>query len=103
MSKRCRVLCDTPEGVRQCELDLPDEATIAIALESARLKLGESVVDWQRVSTGIYGRVRSRSYVPADGDRIELYRELRIEPRAARRARASASARCASNPSSRRR
>ena len=85
MSKRCQVLCDTPEGVLRCELELADEATIAIALEAARLKLGEAAADWQCAVTGIYGRIYPRTHVPIDGDRIEVYRALRIDPRAARR------------------
>ena len=90
MSKRCRVLCDTPQGVRQCELELAEEATIATALEAARERFGEGAVDWQRVATGIHGRIQERSFIPADGDRIELYRELCLDPRAARRARMAA-------------
>jgi putative ubiquitin-RnfH superfamily antitoxin RatB of RatAB toxin-antitoxin module len=34
--------------------------------------------------------VYSREHVPADGDRIELYRALKIDPRSSRRARARA-------------
>jgi len=92
VSKRCQVLCDTPRGVLRCELELPDEATIAIALEAARLRLGEGAADWQGAVTGIYGRIYARTHVPIDGDRIEVYRALRIDPRAARRARAAAAA-----------
>jgi putative ubiquitin-RnfH superfamily antitoxin RatB of RatAB toxin-antitoxin module len=90
MSKHCRVACDTPAGVLQCELELPDEATIAVALEAARSKLGEAAADWQCAVTGIYGRIYPRTHVPIDGDRIELYRALRIDPRTARQARAAA-------------
>jgi putative ubiquitin-RnfH superfamily antitoxin RatB of RatAB toxin-antitoxin module len=92
MSKHCQVLCDTPEGVLRCELELPDEATIAVALEAARTTLGEAAADWQCAVTGIYGRIYPRTHVPIDGDRIELYRALRIDPREARRARAAAAA-----------
>jgi putative ubiquitin-RnfH superfamily antitoxin RatB of RatAB toxin-antitoxin module len=90
MSKHCQVLCDAPGGVLQCELELPDAATIGVALEAARLQLGEAAADWQCAVTGIYGRIYPRTHVPIDGDRIEVYRALRIDPRAARRARAAA-------------
>jgi putative ubiquitin-RnfH superfamily antitoxin RatB of RatAB toxin-antitoxin module len=89
MSKRCRVVCDTPSGVLECELELADEASIAAALEAARFRLGETTADWQQAPTGIFGRLQAREYVPADGDRIELYRALKIEPREARRVRAA--------------
>jgi putative ubiquitin-RnfH superfamily antitoxin RatB of RatAB toxin-antitoxin module len=87
MSKHCRLVCDTPAGIRECELTLPDEADIGAAIESARQQLGPDAAPWQTAVTGIFGSVRDRSHVPADGDRIELYRELLIDPRRARRDR----------------
>jgi putative ubiquitin-RnfH superfamily antitoxin RatB of RatAB toxin-antitoxin module len=93
MSKNCSVVCDTPAGILLCELELPDEATIAQALVAARLQLGDAAVDWEYAVTGIHGRVHDRTHVLADGDRIELYRPLRIDARASRRARAEQSAR----------
>ena len=88
MSKRCSVACDTTSGILLCELDLADDATIAVALEAAQRALGDVAADWERAAVGIYGVLRGRDFVPADGDRIELYRPLRIDPRASRRARA---------------
>jgi putative ubiquitin-RnfH superfamily antitoxin RatB of RatAB toxin-antitoxin module len=98
MSKRCSVACDTPGGILLCELDLPDEATIAVALGEARQVLGEAAADWEQAATGIYGRVYARSHIPADGDRIELYRPLKLDPRAKRRARAAQSKQSARTP-----
>jgi len=89
MRKSCDVVCDTPDGVRECTLHLPAEATIAAALEAARPLLGEAAADWAAAATGIFGRVCPREYVPADGDRIEIYRSLLVDPRSSRRARAA--------------
>jgi uncharacterized protein len=97
MSKRCSVACDTPAGILLCELDLPDDATIAVALRAARRVLGDSAADWEHAVTGIYGRVYARAHIPADGDRIELYRRLKVDPRAKRRARAARAARAKPN------
>jgi uncharacterized protein len=88
MTKCCQVVCDTPQGIRECLLELPARANIAEALEAARLVLGEAA-DWDSATTGIYGRVYARHHVPADGDRIELYRALQVDPRSSRRARAA--------------
>jgi putative ubiquitin-RnfH superfamily antitoxin RatB of RatAB toxin-antitoxin module len=88
MSKWCRIVCDTRQGIRECLLELPAEATIAEALEAARLVLGEAA-DWDSAATGIYGREYARQHVPSDGDRIELYRTLQLDPRSSRRARAA--------------
>lgn len=86
MSKRCRLLCDTEAGVLSCELELSEEATIGEALAVAEAQLG-AVADWKAAPTGVFGEPHARDYVPADGDRIELYRTLQIDPRARRRAR----------------
>jgi len=93
MTKRCRLVCDTPTGIRECQLTLPDAADIAAAIEAAQKVLGEDAAAWQTAVVGIFGSVRERSHVPADGDRIELYRELLLDPRRARRDRAARGAR----------
>jgi len=93
MSKRCSVACDTAAGILLCELELADDATIAMALDAARLELGDAVADWAHAATGIYGRALGREHIPYDGDRIELYRSIKLDPRAKRRARAAQAAR----------
>jgi len=92
MLKRVRVLCDTPQGWVDCALELPQSATIAEALEAAQVLLGRAELAAPDAATGIFGRVRPRSYVPGDGDRIELYRPLAADPRSRRRDRASRAA-----------
>ncbi len=91
MSKRCRVTCDTERGICECELEVPDAATIATVLEAARPLLGDAAVAWNSATVGVFGRVRDRQFVPADGDRIEVYRALQIDPRQSRRERAARS------------
>ena len=65
---------------------LPAEASIAEAIEVARRQAPDVDVPWDSAPVGIFGEPRSRADVPADGDRIELYRPLRDDPRARRRA-----------------
>ena len=67
---------------------MPDDATIEAALIAARAVLGAEVTDWQQVTTGIYGRISPRSYQWEEGDRIEIYRALQVDPRLRRRQRA---------------
>jgi hypothetical protein len=77
-------------------VDLPNRATIADALEmarglaaaavataAARLKVDE--VPWDTAPVGVFGEPRDRSDVPSNGDRIEIYRPLRSDPRQRRR------------------
>jgi len=91
--KRCTLVCDTAAGVLACDLELPEEATIGAALQAARAKLADATVDWEHVATGVYGTVLGRSHVWSDGDRVEVYRALQLDPRARRRQRAAKSAR----------
>ena len=81
--------CDTAAGILLCDLQLPDEATIDDALRSARTVLGEQAVNWDQAPTGIYGKIVSRPHRWGNGDRIELYRPLQLDPRAKRRERAA--------------
>jgi putative ubiquitin-RnfH superfamily antitoxin RatB of RatAB toxin-antitoxin module len=95
MAKRCSVACDTAAGILLCELELPDSATIAVALDAARRELGDAAADWLHAPAGIYGRAVAREHIPSDGDRIELYRPLQVDPRVKRRLRAAQAARAA--------
>ena len=90
MSKHCSLVCDTTQGLIGCELCLPDAATLADALAAARQVLGAQMPE--ATAVGIYGELRTLAHVPADGDRIEVYRLLPADPRTARRARVSRAA-----------
>ena len=84
-TKRCLLAVDTEEGVRLCELELPRAASVAEAIAAARSLLGESWIDWSAPLAGLWGRRCALSEIPADGDRIEIYRPLTTEPRERRR------------------
>jgi putative ubiquitin-RnfH superfamily antitoxin RatB of RatAB toxin-antitoxin module len=69
-------------------LELPLSATIAEAIAAARALAGaaeSSGVPWGTAAVGVFGEPRARAEVFADGDRIELYRELARDPRERRR------------------
>jgi uncharacterized protein len=97
-TKRCVVAYATREHQYLWTVDLAEGATIADALEvarglaaatlttaDARLELDE--VPWDTAPVGIFGEPRDRAEVPGDGDRIEIYRPLRSDPRQRRRDR----------------
>lgn len=65
---------------------LPAEANIGDAIAVARRQAQDADVPWDSAPVGIFGEVRSRADLPADGDRIELYRPLPDDPKARRRA-----------------
>jgi putative ubiquitin-RnfH superfamily antitoxin RatB of RatAB toxin-antitoxin module len=89
--KRCGVVYDSATGVRQCEVELPDEATIEAALQVAKSIFVTVDPDWEHAAAGVYGRVLGCAHVWDDGDRIEVYRSLQLDPRARRRQRAAKS------------
>jgi putative ubiquitin-RnfH superfamily antitoxin RatB of RatAB toxin-antitoxin module len=79
-------------------VDLPQGATIADALEVARGLAATTrttpgthheieEVPWDTAPVGVFGEARDRQDVPGDGDRIEIYRPLRSDPRQRRRER----------------
>jgi uncharacterized protein len=63
-------------------------ATVADALARARIDPDYGAVDWDRAAVGIFGVPAARQRGLRDGDRIEIYRALAVDPKAARRARA---------------
>ncbi len=67
------------------QLRLPAGASLAQALAAASAQTGQVFADTQ--DAGIWGRLRSRSQLLADGDRVELYQPLKVDPKKARRER----------------
>ena len=73
-------------------VELPPGATVADALAAARRAAERDAVHlghelWDAGPVGVFGEPRARSARCEDGDRIELYRPLRADPRARRRER----------------
>jgi putative ubiquitin-RnfH superfamily antitoxin RatB of RatAB toxin-antitoxin module len=63
------------------------------AADALRLAAGDTDfagVDLAGANIGIFGKVISRDQVLQEGDRLEIYRPLAADPKAARRARAEA-------------
>jgi hypothetical protein len=71
-------------------VELPKGARIADALAAARLQASAELaaqVPWDSAPVGIFGELRTRGDRCAEGDRIEIYRPLRRDPREGRRER----------------
>jgi putative ubiquitin-RnfH superfamily antitoxin RatB of RatAB toxin-antitoxin module len=97
-TKRCVVAYATREHQYLWTVDLPEGATIAEALEVARGLAAVTLttpgtrreleeLPWDSAPVGIFGESHDRADVPGDGDRIEIYRPLRSDPRQRRRER----------------
>lgn len=73
------------------EADLHRGATVADALAHVERSEGFAVLDLAHVPVGVWGRVvEDRSTVLCDGDRLEIYRPLPMDPMQARREREAA-------------
>jgi uncharacterized protein len=86
--KRCTVAYATRERQYLWSVELPRGARIADALAAARAQAPSELaaqVPWDSAPVGIFGELRTRGDRCADGDRIEIYRPLRRNPRERRR------------------
>lgn len=78
-----------PRQVAQVELNISSgtNATDAIRQSGILADVTDETVD--SLQTGIWGRKCPHDAVLRDGDRIELYRPLKVDPKVARRERFS--------------
>ena len=58
------------------------------AVEVSGLAVEVSAVDFAQCRIGVWGKVRPGESMASDGDRIELYRPLLVDPKIARARRA---------------
>ena len=72
-------------------VELPLGSSVAAALTAVATAPGFAALDLTTVPVGIWGQVVSdRARVLRDGDRVEIYRPLRVDPMLARRQREAA-------------
>ncbi len=77
-----------PRVVLEHTLDLPQGCTAGQALQGAAALLDpHGIVPSTGLAFGIWGRKVDAGHRLEDGDRLELYRPLRVDPKVARRAR----------------
>jgi uncharacterized protein len=79
-----------PDGATEIALRLPAGATLEHALAHSGLAGRHPDVDFNHARVGIFGKLADRSLVLADGDRVEVYRSLVVDPKRARLGRVAA-------------
>ena len=77
-----------PERVFMVELSLPKGATVAEAVERSGIRAVRPDIAIRDDRLGIFSRKASPDTTLRDGDRVEIYRPLLIDPKEARRKRA---------------
>ncbi len=85
---RVSVAYALPDEQFEASVDLPAGACVADALAAVASDTGFVEVDLAQAPVGIYGETVARGRLLEDGDRVEIYRELLIDPKEARRLRA---------------
>lgn len=76
-----------PRQVHEWSVQLPQGATVRDAVQASGLAAAFPALDWQAADVGIWGRRAAWEQVVRDGDRVEIYRPLRVDPKVARRER----------------
>ena len=76
-----------PREVREWALDLPGGATVVQALQASGIAAEFPSLNLSGAAVGIWGRKAGPDDALREGDRIEIYRPLRVDPKVARRER----------------
>ncbi len=84
------VVLATPERQVLLVIAVGEGATVADVIAASGIDSHFPELPVQEMRTGIWGKPVSRDSTVKEGDRVELYRELEIDPREARRQRAIA-------------
>ncbi|MCY3623239.1 MAG: RnfH family protein [Gammaproteobacteria bacterium] len=82
---KVEVVYATAQGANAEELELPEGATVQVAVAASRF------ASTPVAGTAIFGKAVTGDRVLEEGDRIELLRDLLIDPKEARRRRAELS------------
>ena len=85
---RVEVVFALPERQVLLTVNLKDGATVADALEASRIARQFPDEDLDALQTGLWGQPVDRDRPVKDGDRVELFRPLEMDPREARRLKA---------------
>lgn len=85
---RVTVVLALPRRQETVALELPDGSSVADAIAAARFADRFPEVDVARLKPGVWSREVRPETTLREGDRVELYRPLAADPKAARRARA---------------
>ncbi|MGH8632203.1 MAG: RnfH family protein [Burkholderiales bacterium] len=89
MKIRVEVVYALPQRQWVVALDLPAGATVRDALAAAAIDRLVPDARLRRAAVGVWGRAAQLDRPLRDRDRVEIYRELRADPKTVRRQRAA--------------
>jgi putative ubiquitin-RnfH superfamily antitoxin RatB of RatAB toxin-antitoxin module len=76
-----------PREVLEWRVQLADGATVADALRASGYGAASGLQDVTLAEVGVWGRRCGMEQVVREGDRVEIYRSLQVDPKVARRER----------------
>ena len=85
---RVEVVYALPASEDTIRVVLPSNSTLMDAIVASGMLQRHPEIDLARQKCGVFGKPRALDSTLADGDRVELYRPLRTDPKEARRRRA---------------
>ena len=83
---KCQVVYALADRQHVVDLELQAGATVADAVQASGLREQHPEIGADAV-LGVFGKVVPGTQRLREGDRVEIYRPLRVDPREARRAR----------------
>jgi len=78
-----------PDVQTAIELELEEGTTVRQAIEASQLLILHPEIGPDTLAIGVFGDRVTEGTVLRDGDRVEIYRPLKADPKAARRQRAA--------------
>jgi len=76
-----------PRTVDEVRLQVPSGATVAEALQASGVLARHGLAADETLSAGIWGKTRPLDALLREADRVEVWRQLRVDPKEARRQR----------------
>lgn len=76
-----------PREVREWTLDLAPGTTVGQVLQACAALEGFPDLKQQKLALGVWGKRAGLNSLMRENDRLEIYRGLRVDPKAARRER----------------
>lgn len=82
------VFCPGPREVSVRALDVPEGSRIEDALKLAGWPHADTTLEWgSQPLVGVWGKRQPLDHQLREGDRVEIHRRLRVDPKVARRER----------------
>ena len=85
---RVEIVFALPDRQELRSLDVEEGASVADVIRRSGIVRQFPAAGLEGLQAGIWGRPVDRAHVVRDGDRVELYRPLDIDPKEARRLKA---------------